>query len=207
MKALCIIIGFLLVQVASGQGQYEKAMDEAMQLWQSGKMEEAMARFERIARAEKEQWLPAYYEALVGITTSFQRSDAEAKMQLIRKANAVIAEHETKGEVSEWLVLKALALTSELTIDPMSNAMRLSPQITSLYERAIKENPANPRARYGLADFSIQTKKYTGGNTQKECEDLQKALSLFEQQHQEERFYPSWGKDRVEQILQQCQQR
>lgn len=207
MRTLFFIAALMSSQLTFGQTAYEKAMGEALEAYKGGKNEEAIAKFERITHVEKDNWIPAYYQAMVGITSSFQVQDAEAKNQLLAKATVVITKNEDHGNVSEWLVLKAMALTSELTIDPMNKSMTLSPQIIKHYKDALALDPNNPRALYGLASFNIETKKYTGGSIDKDCEDLQKAVSLFHEETHDTPFYPNWGKDWAEHTLQQCQTR
>ncbi|MGN5955738.1 hypothetical protein ACP6L2_14095 [Sphingobacterium lactis] len=203
MKALIISILTLISSYSFGQTAYEKAMGKALSDWQSGKATEAIGQFERIAQAEKSNWIPKYYQGLVGVTESFKEQDADKKQKQIETSKALIPTDE-KELNAEWLVLKALALTSELTIDPMATAMLLSPQIIELYEKALKMEPNNPRALSGLADFQIQSKKFMGGDTKQECKDLEKAVSLFSQEKHATKFYPTWGKERAEMLLKAC---
>lgn len=203
MKALIISILTLISSYSFGQTAYEKEMGKALGDWQAGKATEAIGQFERIAQAEKSNWIPKYYQGLVGVTESFKEQDADKKQKQIETSKALIPTDE-KELNAEWLVLKALALTSELTIDPMATAMLLSPQIIELYEKALKMEPNNPRALSGLADFQIQSKKFMGGDTKQECKDLEKAVSLFGQEKHETKFYPTWGKERAEMLLKAC---
>lgn len=189
--------------ITFAQSNYEKAMGEALSTWKSGKAKEASEMFEKIAQTEKENWLPKYYQALTLVTSSFAIQEEAEKTSILKKANALIPT-DPKALNSEWFVLKALATTSELTIDPMNNAPLLSPSIISDYETALQLDPNNPRAIAGLAEFSFQSKKFMGGNTKEECESLQKALTLFESQKPEQPFYPVWGKERAEALLKEC---
>ncbi len=203
MKTILISLFSLLSIVCYGQGNYEKAMGDALQTWQNGKNSEAMSKFERIAQAEKRNWIPRYYQAFVAATSSFQTQDSDEKEQLIQAAIKLIP---TKTEElnAEWHVLKALALTAQLTIDPMARAMQLSPEIIHNYEQALQLEPNNPRALSGLADFQIQSKKYMGGSTEQECKDLEKAVSLFATEKHDTPFYPTWGRERAEATLATC---
>ncbi|MFD2743025.1 MULTISPECIES: hypothetical protein [Sphingobacterium] len=202
MKALFIILFTFYSYGSFAQTAYEKAMSEALQLWEAGNSTEAAAKLERIAAAEKTQWLPAYYQALILITESFRVEDATQRTQLLQRGNTIITQKRTVGASSEWLVLEALALTSELAADPMNLGQKLSPKIINTYQQAVKADSENPRAIAGLAEFQIQTKKFMGGNSDKEYKDLQKALSLYENDQHRELFYPTWGRDRAEAMIQ-----
>lgn len=200
MKTILLIIATLCAQLTFAQEQYNKAMGEALATWGAGKPEEALGKMQRIASVEKDNWIPTYYQALIATMTSFQTQDIAKKNMLIKMANALIPQ-ENNDSNAEWHILKATVLTSELIIDPMNNAMRLSPQIIAHYEKAKALEPNNPRAISGLATYNIRNKKYTGGNTDQDYKDLQKALSLFETQKSDIPFYPSWGKEQAEQLL------
>lgn len=200
MKTILLIIATLGAQLTFAQEQYNKAMGEALATWGAGKPEEALGKLERIASVEKDNWIPTYYQALIATMTSFQTQDIAKKNMLIKMANALIPQ-ESKDSNAEWHVLKATVLTSELIIDPMNNATRLSPQIIAHYEKAKALEPNNPRAISGLASYNIHTKKYMGGSTDQDYKDLQKALSLFETQKSDIPFYPSWGKEQAEQLI------
>jgi hypothetical protein len=65
MKHLIVLLLATFSFSTFGQTAYEKGMQSAMGLWSQGKNSEAIAMFERIAAAEKDNWLPNYYVALV----------------------------------------------------------------------------------------------------------------------------------------------
>lgn len=97
-------------------------------------------------------------------------------------------------------------LVAELTTDPMTKSKTLAPTIYALYEKAIQLDPNNPRAVLGLAEFQIGSKKYFKQDISKECEAVKKALDLFETHKPALPFAPAWGKERAEQIVQNCGQ-
>lgn len=203
MKTLICTLLTLISFSVFAQGNYEKAMGEALQAWKDGKVKEASAQFERIAQVEKDNWIPKYYQALTLVTNSFQIKDETEKANALKKIGELIPKEE-KDLNSEWLVIRALATTSDMISDPMSKAAILSPSIMGDYEAGIKMDPNNPRAIIGLAEFSMQSKKFMGGDTKEECESIQKALPLFDTKKTDTAFYPSWGKDRAEALLKEC---
>ncbi len=203
MKTLICTLLTLISFSVFAQGNYEKAMGEALQAWKDGKVKEASAQFERIAQVEKDNWIPKYYQALTLVTNSFQIKDETEKANALKKIGELIPK-EGKDLNSEWLVIRALATTSDMISDPMSKAAILSPSIMGDYEAGIKMDPNNPRAIIGLAEFSMQSKKFMGGDTKEECESIQKALPLFDTKKTDPAFYPSWGKERAEALLKEC---
>lgn len=204
MRTIILLISTFVAQLALAQSPYQKAMNEALTLWKSNKSVEAMAKMERIAAVEKDNWIPRYYQALIATLSSFQTQDIVQKNAFLKIANDLIP-GDDKHSNAEWYILKATALTAELTVDPMNNGMRLSPQIIAFYEKAKTLDANNPRAIAGLAIFLIHSKKYMGGSTAQEYKDLQKALSLYDTQHSEIPYYPTWGRDQAEEILKEGQ--
>lgn len=203
MKTIICTLLTLFSFSVFAQGNYEKAMGEALQAWKDGKVKEASAQFERIAQVEKDNWIPKYYQALTLVTNSFHLQNETEKASALKKVGELIPKDE-KDLNSEWLVVRALATTSDMITDPMSKAAILSPSIMADYDTAIKMDPNNPRAIIGLAEFSMQSKKFMGGDTKEECESLQKALPLFDTKKTDPSFYPSWGKERAEALLKEC---
>jgi hypothetical protein len=204
MKAKLLLLTLLITTAVWAQTPYEKSMNAGMQLWQSGKNVEAIAQFGRIANAGDNNWIPAYYQALVTIVTAFDTSDMDAKNNLIQQATTILNSQSDQDNNPEWLVLKALATTAELTTDPSTKGQALSPKIIALYEKAKSLAPYNPRVILSLSEFQMQSKRYFHQDTSSECEIIKKALHLFDTQRSEVPFAPSWGRERAEQIISTC---
>ncbi|PUV23156.1 tetratricopeptide repeat protein [Sphingobacterium athyrii] len=203
MKSIAIIIVCLISSTAFAQSNYEKNMGQAMSLWKTGDIQKASALLERISQAEKDNWIPAYYQAMILTTAAFREKDKEAQAKYIQSAE-VILNNGAQENNSEWLVLKAMNTTALMVTDPMTKAKDLSPVIIGLYKKALAITPNNPRAVLGLAEFQMNAKKYFNKDSSKECEDVKKALSLFNEEKVTVLFAPSWGKDRAEQLLKTC---
>lgn len=203
MKSFIIVFICLISGSAFAQGNFEKSMGQAMSLWQSGETQKAAALLERIAQAEKDNWIPAYYQAMVLTTASFREKNKETQAKYIQSAEEIL-NNSAQDNNSEWLVLRAMNQTALMITDPMTKGKELSPKIIGLYKKAISLAPNNPRAVLGLAEFQINAKKYFNQDTNKECEDVKKALSLFGEEKITKPFAPSWGKDRAEQLVKEC---
>ncbi|NPE45323.1 tetratricopeptide repeat protein [Sphingobacterium prati] len=203
MKSIITVIICLISSTTFAQSNYEKSMGQAMSLWRSGEIQKASALLERISQAEKDNWIPAYYQAMILTAAAFREKDKEAQMRYIQSAETIL-NNGLQENNSEWLVLKAMNTTALMVTDPMTKAKELSPVIISLYKKALAITPNNPRAVLGLAEFQMNAKKYFNQDSSKECEDVKKAVSLFNEEKVTVPFSPSWGKDRAEQILKVC---
>ncbi|MFA8435064.1 MAG: tetratricopeptide repeat protein [Marinifilaceae bacterium] len=195
-----LITGNLLAGLA--QNQYEKGMQQALQLWQSQKPMEAIGLFERIASAEKENWLPNYYVGLVLTTQVFSNRDKSQAEAMLTKAQKHLDIAQKKSpKNSELLCLQGFINTAKITLDPMTNGQKLSQATIETYKKAIQLDPNNPRALYLLAEFQINMAKFFGSDTTEYYEMIIKSLEKFNTFKAPEAFYPNWGAERAKQIL------
>ena len=206
MKTLVTTICTLLISLSfNAQSNYEKGMQQAFDLWGAKKNEAASNLFERIAKAEKENWLPYYYVALVNTTSTFIQKDRSSVPAKLDKAQEYINLAGTFTENNaEIMVLQALIHTAEMLQDG-SKAQTLAPKIEGIYQRALKIAPKNPRVVANFADWKIGSARYFKQDITPYCDALKKALLLFENDKPSEPFDPTWGKERTEQLIKECE--
>lgn len=205
MKTIITFITFLVVSLATAQGQFEQGMGKAFGLWGEGKSAEASALFERIASAEKNNWLPNYYVALVNTTDAFDPKNKANAPALLDKAQKALDEAATISlDNPEIMVLQALIYTAWLVQDPMTNGMKYSALAMKEYEKALAIAPNNPRAVFGKAEFEMGGAKYWGTDTKPMCEQIAKSIELFANFKPESEFHPKWGLERAQETLKTC---
>jgi hypothetical protein len=205
MVRLITMLLLCVCTALSAQSQYEQGMKKAFGLWDEGKSAEASSLFERIASAEKNNWLPEYYVALVNTTEAFRLKDKEKVNALLTKAQAA----QDKAAVlapdnAEVLVMQAMIYTAYIASDPMTNGMKLSGMVNELYAKAQAIAPNNPRVVFGKAEFSIGSARYFGQDTKPMCADIERAVGLFAAFKPESAFHPKWGLERAQQALAEC---
>lgn len=207
MKNLILIISILFIGVISAQGNYEKGMQKAIELWGSNKPTEASNLFERIAKAEPDNWLPSYYAAQINIVNSFGlRNEEKLSAQLKNAQNLINDATSISKNNPEIMVLQALLHTAWVAYDGATYGMTLSGKVIELYAKAEVIAPENPRVVYSKAEWNINSAKYFGQDTTPFCKDLERATELFANFKPETPFHPNWGKDRVEQLLNSCKE-
>jgi tetratricopeptide (TPR) repeat protein len=202
----CIItVVFFVTSLVGAQTQYEQGMQKAFALWGEGKTTEASAMFERIASAEKNNWLPNYYVSMVNTTAAFQTKDKDKVAALLGKAQeALNIELDKNPENPELLVLQAMINTAWIVSDPMTNGMKLSAKTIEIYNKALVIAPENPRALFSKAEFEIGGARYFGNDTKPMCAEIDKAIELFAKFKPETPFHPSWGLDRALEAQKEC---
>lgn len=206
MKHL-ILIALLLISVSvNAQTNYEKGMQKAFQLWSNNNPVEASNVFERIAAAEKDNWLPAYYAAQIKIVNSFDLKDEEKLRTQLKKAQDLINDITAISKKNpEIMVLQALLHTVWVAYDGATYGRSLSPKINALYTKASKIAPDNPRVMYSKAEWNMNSAKYFGQDTSAFCKDLEKAIELFTKFKPETAFHPNWGKERAIKVFESCE--
>jgi len=205
MKQLIIITTLLISGILIGQTNYEKGMQKAFELWGSNQPTEASNLFERIAKAEPDNWLPAYYAAQINVINSFgERNEDKLSAKLKRAQDLINDATAISKENPEIMVLQALLHTAWVAFDGATYGMTLSGKVVELYTKAKIVAPGNPRVVYCKAEWDMGGAKYFGQDTAPFCKDIERAIELFANFKPETPFHPNWGNDRAEQILESC---
>jgi hypothetical protein len=205
MQKLALLVAMFITSLIYGQN-YEQGMQKAFELWGSNPTEAANL-FERIATAETDNWLPAYYAAQVNITSSFGETDKEILTAKLKKAQDLLNDATAiSANNPEILVMEALMNTAWVAYDGANYGMTLSPKIAQLYGMASSISPNNPRVVLNKAEWDMGSARFFGQDTAPFCKDIKRSLELFANFKPESPFHPNWGKERAEQVLAQCNQ-
>ncbi len=187
---------------ANAQSAYDKGMQKGFEYWGKGENEKAIAIFDRVAQAEKTNWLPYYYSAQVGITGSFGEKDKTKVEQILSKASISIdSAMATSKDNSEVYTLKGLLLTAYVASDPMVNGAKLSGKTIMMYEKAMVLDSTNPRPYYLKAQFGMGAARFFKQDMQPFCEEISNSIEKFNNFTLKGKYYPDWGKKQAMAIL------
>ncbi len=202
LTAITFLMGFALLLA---QDQYTKGMSKALSLWGEGKIVEASNLFERIAMAEEDNWIPYYYVAQVNTVASFgEKDETKLTQQLERAKEFVDIAKKISPNNPELLVQEAMINTAWMAYDGATYGPTLSGKNMQLYKQALTLAPDNPRVVYSKANWDMGAARYFGKDTAPFCKDVERALELFATFENNTPFYPSWGQDQAQQVLEQC---
>ena len=207
MKKLILVFGLALMtaSIVNSQSQYESGMQKAFGLWQEGKSTEAVALFERIGQAEKDNWIPIYHAANVLIASQFQLEDQVMKNSMLEKAKGIIAEaHKRSPKNSEITTLEGLLYTGYVAMDPGTFGMKYSPMIMQLHSTAVALDPNNPRALANKIEYEMGSARFFGNDLAPYCVKMKEILPKFENQKSDVPFAPSYGIERARQVAESC---
>ncbi len=208
VRIIYYLVAFLATTtVAVAQSNYEKGMQKALTLWQEQKPVEAANLFERIAKAEKDEWLPYYYVSQINTIASFNQKDKEQVTLLLTKAQDFLNEATTLSpENAEILIQQAFINTAWIAFDGATYGMTLSGKNAALYSKALALAPNNPRVVLSKAEWDMGSARYFGQDTAPFCKDVERALELFATFKTESDLHPRWGEKRAKEILASCKE-
>jgi hypothetical protein len=176
-------------------------MDSAMN---ADNLRQVAARFEQIAGVATQEWLPSYYAGYAYLMMSFQEPEAGKKDALLDQSEKLIADSRTRGgDESEILVLEAFLAVARIAADPMARGMEYSGKANNLLGKARGVNPKNPRVDYLQGVLVFNTPEEYGGGKDQALPLLNKAKENFAAYSLPAEFWPDWGKQHLEQLLQQ----
>ncbi|MBI5856468.1 MAG: hypothetical protein HZB42_02360 [Sphingobacteriales bacterium] len=165
--------------------------------------------FERIANAEKNQWLPYYYAALCYINKAnmlYAMQQPDQIDPLMDKAEPLLAKaEELQKENSEVYCLKKMFNTGKMMADPMSRFMTYGPAASEALETAKKLDPENPRVYLLEGQDKFYTPEAYGGSKEEAKTLFAEAMKKFESFKPASSIHPSWGLSQLKYMMSQAQ--
>jgi len=163
--------------------------------------------FERIAAAEKSQWLPYYYAAFCQVNYGFMLQDkskvdgyADKATDLINKADSLMPNN------SEISCIKSMIASCHMMVNPMQRWQEYGAESNSNMEAAMQQDPNNPRPYYLKGQGLKYTPEQFGGGCATAKPELQKALDKYNTFKPASELHPNWGKTQVEMLIKECNQ-
>lgn len=161
--------------------------------------------FERIASAEKSQWLPYYYAAFCQVNAGYVDKDKTKSDAYADKAAQLIAFADSLSpKNSEISCIKSMIASCHMMVNPMQRYMEYGQEISSFMEEAISLDPTNPRPELLKGQGLKYTPEQFGGGCATAKPILQTALEKYNTFKPASELHPNWGKSRVEQLLGEC---
>jgi hypothetical protein len=217
-KTLFILTAIFVASVSFAQmpDKFIKAMESKMAAVDSTRSVQGLAdlanSFERIADAEKNQWLAYYYAAFCNATAGLM-AGAEGDMMASKadktdpyadKADKQIQKAEELIKTnSEIYVVKKMIATLRMMGDPMNRYMTYGPEAQAMLDEAKKLDASNPRVYLLEAQDKFYTPEQFGGSKEEAKVLFEKSKQLFETFKPETTIHPNWGRGTVAYFLSQ----
>jgi hypothetical protein len=203
--------GFSFAQMPE---KFVKAMESKMAAVDStatlGGWEELANSFERIAEAEKNQWLAYYYAAFSNVMAGYMAGAGGDIMAAKADKTDPYADKAEKnlnkaGELmknnSEIHAVKKMIATLRMMGDPMNRYMTYGAEAQAELDKAKELNAENPRVYILEGQDKFYTPEQFGGSKAEAKMLFEKAQKLFETYKPETSIHPNWGKGQVEFFL------
>ncbi|GFD81160.1 hypothetical protein KUL118_40220 [Tenacibaculum sp. KUL118] len=205
MKKIITLVLLIFTISVSAQSKYEKGMTKAFELWGANETTEAAQLFERISKAEKDNWLPSYYAGMINILESFQIKEEATLIAKLNNAQEFLdIAKSISPENPEILIIQALLHVSYMAFDGQKYGMTMSMKNAALYEKALKIAPNNPRVILSKAESDMGAARFFGQSTEPFCNNVKRAIELGKEEKIKEKFYPKFNIQRAEQVLKKC---
>jgi len=171
-----------------------------------GNLSEVANNFERIAEAEKTQWLPYYYASYATVMNAFTSPDksktdaiADKAEQLINKAEALAT-----APNSEIHVIKSMIASAHMMVDPQTRWMTYGQASSENITKAKELDPTNPRPVYLEGQSKFYTPESFGGGKAPAKELFEKAIMMFDAFKPLNELAPVWGKATTLYFISKC---
>lgn len=189
--------------------KYTKAMEALVPAVDTTRSVEGLTQlansFERIANAEKTQWLPFYYAALCQVNianTYFQMQKMDLIDPLMDKAEPSLNKAmELEKNNSEVMLLKKMFNTAKMMADPMNRYMTFGATATEAMEAAKSLNPENPRVYLMEGIDKFYTPEQYGGSKTEGKKLFEQASKKFESFKPASSIHPNWGSGMTQYFL------
>jgi hypothetical protein len=208
-----LLFAFVLLAIAthgfSQSDKFVKAMTANITLMDSAKTADDMlgasAAFERVANAEKNQWLPYYYAATCEVFYAFMKNDASNDDAYANKAEELLNKADAmQANNSEVSCIKALVATLRMLVNPQQRWQQYGAAIQTNLEAAKKQDPANPRPYYLQGQNLRNTPEQFGGGCSTAKPLLEEARKKYATFQPASLIYPNWGAARNALLLDEC---
>lgn len=217
MKKVIFILFALLVadfSFAQMPEKFVKAMESNIAKMDSAKTKQdwidLTSSFEKIADAEKNQWLGYYYAAYGHIMIGNNSlgkvfgENADKMEQEADNAESLLGMAESlEKQNSDILCIKNMIAGLRIMANPASNGIKYGPMADKYLATAKKIDPSNPRI-YLLEGQSALYKPADWGGGKDVAENLlNQAIEKFNNFKPASSIHPNWGKKRTEQLIAQ----
>jgi hypothetical protein len=210
-KILFAVMLFTTVSAVAQNEKFNNAMQSKLEGYKTAQKPEDFLdlsnAFERIAEAEKTQWLAYYYAAHAQVVYGFMLSEkdpaaldpiADKAEQLINKADAL---EKNNSEIS---CVKSMIAQLRMMVNPMQRWQQYGALSSQLLEQAKGQDATNPRP-YALQSQSLfYTPAQFGGGCATAKPVAEQGMKLMETFKPQSPLHPVWGKMQFDMVMGGC---
>lgn len=160
--------------------------------------------FERIANAEKGEWLPDYYMAYCLVFESYL-DDAKKADDYCDKASKLLDRADSLSpNNAEIYVVRAMCAGARIRVNPASRGAKYGRESSEWLDKAQSLDPSNPRIYLTRGQGVFYTPSMFGGGKDKAKPILEDAIKKYDVFVPASPIHPHWGRVRTQQLLDEC---
>jgi hypothetical protein len=163
--------------------------------------------FERIANAEKKEWLPPYYVSLCHVfmatTVTGDKIDEYCDIadKFLNRADSLSPNN------SEVYALRSLIFSQRIGVNPMLRGAKFGGKSTEMNTKSKQLDPSNPRPDLLQGQGKFYTPPQFGGGKDKALPLLEEALRKFKVFKPASSIAPTWGEERTKMMIEECKKK
>jgi hypothetical protein len=210
-KGLFILVASVLVTTVFAQSEkYVMTMEAKVSMLDSlhtaDSWKEMSNTFERIAEAEKTQWLPYYYAAYCNVMAgtfsmpmdgTFGDNSATTDPYADKAEKLLNKATELGKENTEIFCVQKMIYGLRMMGNPMARYMTEGPKAETALAKAKEANVNNPRIYILEGQDKFYTPEQYGGSKAEAKILFEKAQALFETYKPESSIAPNWGRAQI----------
>lgn len=198
MKKLVVIVILFIVATGLSATNYKETMQKSIQQLYSSKSVQdyisAANQFDRIAKMEKQEWLPLYYAAHAYIIACHFQPEAEKKDAYLDEAQKFLdTAFEITQDESELHFMQGFLYPTRMAIDPMTRGNMYFADMEKSLAKALELNPDNPRVYHLRALMTLNMPESFGGGVANALPLFKKAQEKFKIFKPKSDIHPNWG--------------
>lgn len=210
MKKILSIVALLSVTLfATAQNpKYIAAMEKNISVLDTTRdavqLQSLANNFERIASAEKAEWLPNYYIAYCYVNMTYATKGDAVDTYCDKAEKFLHLADSISPNNSEIYTLKAQIASARISVNPMSRGQKYGTISGEFREKAKELDKTNPRPYYLEGTALFYTPPMFGGGKDKAKPVFEKALGMYETFKPASTIAPHWGKNSCAYFIKEC---
>ena len=205
---VCMMMVLLAGGTYAQSDKFKQAMETNISSLDAAKsaaeLQNVAASFERIANAEKTQWLPFYYAAIASIWKGFAAPKEEMDDIATQAENLLAKAEALEANNAEIFLAKNMASTIHMLVDPQTRWQTYGSKAAQDLAAAKKLDANNPRVYFLEGQSLFGTPVQFGGGKDKAKPLFEKSVALFDTYKPVNNLYPNWGKKNAADMVEQC---
>lgn len=194
--------------IVAQNSNYLKAMESIVSEIQNNQfgipLQSHANKMERVASAEKTEWLPNYWVAYCYLMDSYAETDGGKKDLLLDKADQFLSIADKINEKEEELeILRANLASARMSVSPQDRWQKYGQLSAKALGQAKSMNAENPRIALLEAQGIFYMPEAFGGGKEKAKGVFDKAISQFSTFKAKSNLYPNWGENNTKYMLSQ----